>query len=213
LAPGDIVIGVPTHWEELAARDKPFPADVVGVSAGAPLSREQATILMGKGCARLLDVYGASETGGIGFRDAGDAAYRLLPRWTIDASTPDGAALLDRDGTRVALPDHIHGDGATFTLGGRRDGAIQVGGHNVWPSQVETQLRRLPDVREAAVRLGSNGRLKAFVVPAGDAPVDDLVRIMSDALAAELPPHARPVAYTIGNALPLSAMGKRMDWS
>ena len=56
-----------------------------------------------------------------------------------------------------------------FRLGGRIDGAVQVGGVNVFPKHLRDLLLEQPAVADAEVRITDHvagGRLEAAVVPA-----------------------------------------------
>ena len=114
----------------------------------------------------------------------------------------------------ISPPDNLRWlDERRFVVNGRRDGAVQVGGVNVFPARVRDALLAHAGVADAAVRLEADtGRLKAFVVPAGgedgDALLDDLDRWCGDRLSAP----ERPRRFALGGALPVNAMGKPADW-
>jgi hypothetical protein len=101
-----------------------------------------------------------------------------MPHWQREMDRADRAdreeALSRRDEggvlLSVSLPDRLLFQGQRhFTLAGRLDEAVQVGGINVFPSRVAQLLRQHPEVAQAAERLMSaleGDRLKAFLVPA-----------------------------------------------
>jgi len=148
------------------------------------------------------------------------APFALLDHWRRD-----GAQALTRDtadgGTAtLEMPDGAEWrDDRHFALSGRRDGAVQVGGHNVFPERVRERLLEHAGIADAAVRMeNSTGRLKAFIVPAGpgvfpggaggDASLDEL-----DAwCGARMTDAERPRRFTTGVSLPRNAMGKLADW-
>lgn len=214
LAPGDLVVAVPDQWRAILRLTRGFPADIVGVSSAAPLDDALAADLAAAGLTRLLDIYGSSETGGIALRTLPATRYDLLPRWRLVPHGDGDWQLADRDGTHHPLPDHVERIGERgLRPTGRRDGAVQVGGHNVWPARVAAMLRTLDGVADAAVRLDGNGRLKAFVVPDGARDPADLAPLIDRAVADRLPVAARPKRLRFGPALPRNAMGKLEDWS
>jgi 4-coumarate--CoA ligase len=212
LAPGDLVVAVPDQWRALLRLTRGFPADIVGVSSGGALDDRLAADLLADGLARLLDIYGSSETGGIALRDLPATAYTLLPRWHLLPKDKDWQLGDDR-GLCHALPDHIKriGDRGLRPTG-RRDGAVQVGGHNVWPGRVAIMLRTLDGVVDAAVRLGDDGRLKAFIVRDDAADPDLLSARIDQAIADRLAGPERPKSIRFGAALPRDALGKLADW-
>jgi long-chain acyl-CoA synthetase len=97
-----------------------------------------------------------------------------------------------------------------LTLVDRVKDMIISGGYNVYPREVEDVLVLDPAVAEAAV-VGLpdaewGERVVAFVVPAGDAPVDEsaLDRRCLEAIAR----HKRPKEYVVISELPRNAAGK-----
>jgi 4-coumarate--CoA ligase (photoactive yellow protein activation family) len=165
---------------------------------------------------RLVEIYGATETGGIGWRDRDGAPFRLLPHVSRDddesvRKSLRGAVL------RYALPDTVAWRGPDLLVPvSRRDGAVQVGGVNVDPEAVRAVLLGHPDVADAAVRLmhpTEGERIKAFIVPKHGAGSHEQLRLDLEARVAErLQPLERPRAFTFGAAVPTNAMGKRVDW-
>jgi 4-coumarate--CoA ligase (photoactive yellow protein activation family) len=210
---GDLVIAAPDHWRAVLRSGAEIPADVVGVNAAAPLGIDDKRRLLAGGLARMIDVYGSSETGGIGMREALSPTYTLLPRWRFLPETEDERrSIVGSDGTEFDLPDTIVLRETGFELGPRRDGMVQVGGKNVDPEIVATLIRKLPLVAEVAVRLGANNRLKAFLVPQEGVDGERLIAEVADHAAAHLPNYSRPVAYRWGTSLPRNALGKLADW-
>lgn len=211
---GDLVIGYPELWRALAMLDRPAPPGVVGITSTAPCPSETAIAVAARGI-RLIEIFGSSETAGLGWRDDPDAAYAWFPWWQLEA---DGSLCrtLPEGGThRCAAPDHLLkvAPGRFQTLG-RRDQAVQVGGVNVWPARVEQILCEHPWVAQAAVRLmrpEEGNRLKAFVVPAGPLP-EDWAEQLAQWIAGRLPAAERPVALRRGEALPRGRLGKLADW-
>ncbi|KQM62781.1 hypothetical protein ASE75_14315 [Sphingomonas sp. Leaf17] len=213
LRAGDLVVAVPDQWRAILRRTARIPADIVGVSSAGPLDDDTAAALLATGIGRVIDVYGASETGAIAYRDVPATAYTLLPRWNLAARSDDWY-LVDAAGHAVDLPDHVERTGArTIRPVGRRDGAVQVAGHNVWPARVAQLLRAADGVADAAVRLHANGRLAAFIVPAPGRDPAALSVDLDRFAATRLAPHERPKTLRFGAALPRNAMGKLEDWT
>lgn len=213
---GDVMVGFPQFWAGLAAPGYRWPAGVTGVSSTGPCPQNLA-LRLGEAGLSLLEVYGSSQTGGIGWRTDPLAPYALLPFWervataqAVQRATPDGVW------HSCVCQDTIawHGD-SHFVPGERVDQAVQVGGINVYPAQVAALIKRHPAVRDAHVRLmraDEGQRLKAFVVPGQP----DVASALADQLTAwvreRLPPAARPVSFTVGAALPVNRQGKLADW-
>ncbi|MFC5460660.1 AMP-binding enzyme [Massilia niabensis] len=216
LEPGDLVVAHPDFWAQVAALGPEFPPDVTGVTSTAPCPDAVAQALAGGGL-RLLQVYGSSETAGVGWRDAAAEPYRLFPYWR----RTDIDNTLERDGAggveRQALQDRLVWSGPDrFVPNGRIDSAVQVGGTNVFPVYVAEVLAMHPGVAECVVRPmrpDEGTRLKAFVVPKAGAHDATALRVtLSSWIGERLAPAECPAAYSFGSALPRQPSGKLTDW-
>lgn len=218
--PGDLVIGFPDYWRIFAQTQAPLPDDVWGVTSTAPCPDAVCLQLEARRLDRLFQIYGSSETAGVGWRTSHSEPYRLLPFWSLGG--PDAQVLcrqLPGGGQmEVQVQDQLQRlDDALFQVGPRRDQAVQVGGVNVFPAQVATRLREHPQVAEVAVRLmrpEEGHRLKAFIVPA--AGVNDTRQLALELHAwidAHLPVAQRPRALRFGARLPATPEGKLADWA
>lgn len=227
LREGDLVVAHPQYWQLLVragSSQAMMPAGAVGVSSTAPCPDAVADALLQMGIAKLVQIYGSSETAGVGWREHAADPYRLLSYWRRDGGAPNELLreLADGQPARHACQDSLAWvDERRFRPTGRIDAAVQVGGANVFPSKVRDALLRHPAVRDAAVRLmrpDEGSRLKAFIVPHAADPDPDLQTL--DALHAsleawvhaELMPAERPRAFSFGPQLPKSANGKNTDW-
>ncbi len=223
LAPGDLVVGFPDFWRAFAPVAGALPAGVLGVSSTAPCPDEVARAVAAAGVARLVQVYGSSETAGVGWRDSPDQDYQLFPYWQV-ASDPAQLRRTLADGSQADYPlqDRLAWSSPErFRPLGRIDHAVQVGGVNVFPAYVADVLRLHPAVEDASVRAmrpDEGQRLKAFVVPRagmgedGAASRAQLRAELSVWIGARLATAERPAAYSFGPALPRQASGKLADW-
>lgn len=218
LRPGDLVLGFPDWWRLVAAQDVAWPGGVTGVSSTAPCPEDLALALARQGLPRLVQVYGSSETAGVGWRDQPGQPFHLHPFWHRDEH-PGHTLVREHvrgDRSHAAAPDALRWEDARhFWPGERRDGAVQVAGVNVFPGAVRALLRSHPDVKDAAVRLhdfGGQPRLKAYVVPWPEADPGPLAEHLRQWAAERLPAPARPAHIAVGPALPVNAEGKARDW-
>jgi 4-coumarate--CoA ligase len=219
LVDGDLVIATPHLWSSLARSLPAFPPGVTGVSSTAPMPGPLAEALIGQGLQRLVEVYGSSETAGVGWRDDPGAPFTLFAHWR---ASPEGLVRREPDGGDSApftLMDALDwSDEIRFRPTGRKDGAVQVGGVNVFPERVAAIIRAHDLVADCAVRPvqlagdAARTRLKAFVVPAVALPEEDLLAALTAALKDKLQPLERPTQWTTGHALPRNAIGKLADW-
>ena len=221
LLAGDLLVGVPDQWRWLAGSVRVVPGHVQGVTSTAPMPGEvHHRLVTADGAAparlaRLLQIYGSTQTGGVAWRDSPDAPYTLAPG--CSASADGGVTLLLPDGMRVPLElqDEVQWTGVNqFELLRRTDNCIQVGGHNVSAAWVKEQLLASPAVADASVRLDTQAqlpRLKAFVVL--KAPADQSQQPAFEAWALDkLPWYAAFSSICYGAELPRNVMGKLTDW-
>lgn len=207
----DLLLTVPEWSRYLASIETRFPGELTAVTSTAPCPPALGDQLRAKGLGRLIEVYGSSETGGIGWRDCFDQPFQLFSHWS---RVGDGQ--LRSSATRcVDLPDHVtwHDEDRLLPLK-RRDHAIQIGGVNVWPERVQAFIASHPLVQDCAVRTmetASGTRLKAFLV-AADNDTENLEAELRSWLSDRLPAVERPINLTVGEQLPRNNMGKLCDW-
>jgi acyl carrier protein len=88
---------------------------------------------------------------------------------------------------------------------GRTDFQVKVRGFRVEPGEIESALRALPSIAEAAV-VARGDRLVAYVTGRGDArPEPSALR---DALARALPEHMVPAVFVVLDEMPRTTSGK-----
>jgi long-chain acyl-CoA synthetase len=217
LEPGDLVIATPHLYGYLLRAGMRFAEGVMGVSSTAPLPSSLRAELAQAGLASLHEIYGSSETAGLGHRAASDAPFALFPHWRkIDADRVMRAGL----DAPVTIPDRVDWAGtAAIRPIGRRDGAVKIGGINVFPAQIAEALKAHPLVKDCAVRaLDPDGdetrrRLSAFVVPEGGAGEEaDLLAALLRFCAQTMKAAERPADIRFGAELPRNAMGKLAGW-
>lgn len=220
LRDGDLVVGYPDFWRAIARAGRPLPGGVIGISSTAPCPADVARDLRSLGLDTLVELYGSSETAGVGVRSSAADPYTLLPFWQRvedDATVlvrlaPDGVATMYHVQDRLEWTDDRR-----FRSAGRIDEAVQVAGVNVFPAAVRRVLMEHPDVRDAAVRRMSAdplSRLKAFVVPREGRVGDALFHAELEAwVASRLTTPERPRAFSFGDAIPVGPLGKVADWA
>lgn len=217
LRQGDLIVSIPDYWQWLNQTVPKWPGSVSGVVSTAPCPPELIRALIERGLSEMIEVYGSSETSGIAVRSWPDRGYRLMPHWKPeDYQASDSASLIHISGIHVQLMDRISFlENGTFLLGGRQDGAVQVGGTNVYPARIAALLLARPGVAKAAVRLmkpEEGVRLKAFIVPESQVCTKDLHGELEKWIDTHLFAVERPKALTFGNTLPMNPFGKDADW-
>jgi long-chain acyl-CoA synthetase len=215
---GDAVVGFPDFWRAFVRTVPRVAPAVAGVTSTAPCPPEVARGVRAAGLARFIDVYGSSETAGIGWRDDPQSAYELFTFWRR-GSDERGLIRTGLDGSErsVLAPDILEWDGPRRVRPARRaEGAVQVGGINVFPERVAAVLRAHEGVADAVVRLmrpDEGERLKAFVVPRAGYDRAGLLAALWNHSEERLAPAERPKSIVLGERLPAGALGKPADWA
>lgn len=218
LGPGDLVVCSPAYWQWLSQTISLWPEDVQGVTSTEACALELIKTLLHKGLTGMTEIYGSTETSGIGVRAWPAERYRLMPHWIPIGPDDcgDPLQLTSSLGRQVSLMDSVEIDeDGTFVVAGRRDAAVQVGGTNVFPLKIAALMGSRPGVKSVGVRLmrpTEGNRLKAFVVPEVGEDEEALLLALESWIALHLTVAERPKAIRFGIALPLTHLGKDADW-
>ena len=206
---GDLVVGTPYNWDMLQKIDRQFVDGVYGVTSAGPSSATTWDSVARGNLARLTEVYGSTETGGIATRSGFAEPFELLPHLEMS----DKRVLRRIDGEPLPLQDRLEWISPNrFHLRGRLDHVVQVAGVNVSPQHIRDRILCVDGVADAAVRMGAT-RLKAFVVPKTGMDTADLQHRLQAHVFSTLEATARPESLTFGDHLPRNEMGKAADWS
>uniref|UniRef100_UPI0032176008 non-ribosomal peptide synthetase n=1 Tax=uncultured Roseibium sp. TaxID=1936171 RepID=UPI0032176008 len=189
--PTETTIGVLTH-------ELPIPCAGETPPLGKPLAGARVFVLDRDGNHVPRGIPGEIFIGGAsvarGYWNRPDlTAERFVP----DPELPGGRLYRTGDRGRVD-------DGGILVFEGRVDRQIKLRGHRVEPAEIEAALERHEAVAQAVVQLDSRGRIVAHVRTI--APVE--IRMLADALRAQLPAHMVPATITRVASMPLTANGK-----
>ncbi len=222
LVEGDLLVAFPMFWKGLSQLMPTFPRNVHGITSTGPCQPEVIEKLLSRGLQRMTEVYGSSETGGLGIRHDCWAPYTLLPFWKKSHEEASDISLVIRvlpDGSKTAasaMPDTVDWeDENNFRPVRRKDKAVQVAGVNVYPERIASIIKSHPFVAACAVRPmreEEGSRLKAYIVP--EAGINDarLRNEMAAWFSKHFSPPETPRKVTFGTALPVNTMGKTCDW-
>lgn len=144
----DLIVATPFNWHFISQSLNLKKIHVHGVSSGAPLHNQLFESLAKSGF-KLTEVYGSTETGGVGWRDAPNAVFKLFPYWEFD----DKDKLFRKyDHREFKLMDHIvqlvdnH-----FTIQSRVDQMVQVGGVNINLDHIKRKIESITNIKKAAI--------------------------------------------------------------
>ena len=209
----DVVAGFPLFWEYFLKAGNTFPQGVTAVTSTGPCPKGLFRRLKQAGAAQVVELYGASETGGIGVRYREEEPFQINDFWEISADNRK----IHRKGIEgwLPFPDEVQfvPPRGIFPLK-RPDRVAQVAGVNVSLKHVENILQQHPAVKACRVRLmrpDEGKRLKAFIVfneGYGEQSLPDIRAGLSKLLSS----HELPRSFTFGKSLPVNEMGKDSDW-
>ncbi|MFO8154857.1 MAG: AMP-binding protein [Pseudomonadota bacterium] len=211
LAAGDRLIGFPLRWRQLLAGRPSLPTGVEAVTSTAPCPTETIEALYNLGIERVVAIYGATETGGVGYRTDPEAPYRLFDHWQWHDEQLWRTHTDARETTPFTPQDTLRFiDERHFHPLGRRDGVVQVAGTNVHPDAVAARLNEHPLVADCTVRLDRSDepRLTARVVLTPGTAPNDAEAELRRWIRSNLRTPERPAVLSFVDRLPRSAMGK-----
>lgn len=220
MQPGDLLVGIPYLWKRVVAGKRLDGSGITLLTATAPTPPDVLLTLRHWGF-RCREMFGASETGALCWRESPHVPFTLLPHFVHESRA------LDPSHVRRVLPD---GELRTYALldtvdwiddghllpSGRKDAAVQVGGCNVFPTRIADVLREHEGVADCLVRLmreDEGDRLKAFVVPREGWEARALLIALKALCKQRLRPEECPAVYTFGPDLPRTGLGKPCDWN
>ena len=207
------LITIPAHIRSLL--DAAVRLDGVRevISSAAALPQEWAQGLEDLSGARVVDVLGSTESGGIAVRrTAREASYRPLPGVTVRASSDGHLEIVspfaaERGPLRTGDRVHLEPDG-TFRHLGRDDGVVKVGGKRFSLAELETAALGIPGVTDAVAfgRTAVRARgTEVFLLVAGEGLERSTLRAE---LARRVDPLLLPRRLCVVPRLPRDARGK-----
>ena len=161
---GDVLVATPSLWRYMMRENLTAPDNVMAVSFGEPMAPELAVDMRKSGFGVMRELYGSTETGLVGWRDAPNDPFLLCDHWRREGDallriTPDGS-----DKTVGAMDVIEWTDSRRFRLLGRKDGAVQIGAVNVFPEDVAEIIQLHPKVEVCHVADGRRGDGVALLI-------------------------------------------------
>ncbi|MCX6218661.1 AMP-binding protein [Spirosoma sp.] len=139
-----LLVGTPFTWEFayqslLAGKSQPCR----GVSSAAPMSPGLFDQLISASVS-LTEIYGSSETGGLGYRHRSEAPFTLFPYVTRLPEEPVRMCRTDT-GASFPVPDWLEWVSATeIRVLGRLDDSVSIAGVNVYPAAIRQVISECP---------------------------------------------------------------------
>ncbi len=213
-----ILVSVPSQYHVLKTGNlQPYKLRLAFSSAGM-LPAPDAEFFRKKTGIAVTEIYGSTETGGIAWKASPADRQRCRTFHGIDWKIHNGRLQVRSDFLSPELPrdqdgffttaDRAEPCGAdSFTLHGRADDIVKVGGRRVDLSEVCDKLKTLSGVRDAVVfamhaRTGRGSDIAALIAGTADAAA------IRAGLAKICEPYAIPRHIKIVDAIPVLPTGK-----
>lgn len=205
LAFGDVVVATPTLWRYLMREGVAAPDNAMAVSFGEPLSPELAADLRKAGFGALRELYGSTETGVIAWRDSPGEAFVLFDHWSRSKSGLVRRRASGETQEIVAMDKFEWAGERLFKLGGRRDGAVQIGAVNVFPDRIAAAISAHHAVAACTIEVmrqsgGVNRLVARIALKRGHTVGEPLARELDIWCRAHLRPQERPRIYNFEGA-------------
>ncbi|MEM6414593.1 MAG: hypothetical protein AAF720_08045 [Pseudomonadota bacterium] len=213
---GDALVATPSLWRFLMDQGLCAPDNAMGLYFGERMSPDLAALMRQAGFGAQREIYGSTETSLIGWRDSPGDAFRLF-----DVLFRDGDQirredpLLRKSGDRLEMRsasvmpmDIISWESARcFRLIKRRDGAVQIGGVNVFPERIADAITDHEKVSACRVTTGQQEtgfqRLIAHIVLKNSLDLNESVARSIDRHCRDvLRPNERPRIYRFHEEMP-----------
>lgn len=215
--PVTVLASVPVHYRVLNGETIIAPALRRAFSSAGPLDREDAHWFYRQTGVGVEEIFGSTETGGIACRCPAVGREILEPfscvAWTIEderlcVKSPFLSPDLPFDGAGFFMTgDRVKAAGSGFTLLGRSDGVVKVGGKRVDLNGVRDTIKRIPGVRDAHV-FSLPGRKARDTDVAAVVETDSTEEELKKALAGVMETYAMPRRLRVVSRMPSTSTGK-----
>lgn len=197
---GDALVATPSLFRYVIAQGVTAPDNAMAVSFGEPMTAELSAEIRRVGFGAQREIYGSTETGIVAWRDAPSEPFALFEQVRRHG---DDLRRVRPSGDLSPLPpmDFLIWDGERrFRLGGRRDGAVQIGAVNVFPSRIAARIAEHPLVESCDVTLSRHAagadRLVAMIkLKNHGPPSESAARAIDNWCRTKLRPYERPRVY------------------
>ena len=203
---GDVLVATPSLWRYMMREALTAPDNVMAVSFGEPMTPDLAVDMRKGGFGVMRELYGSTETGLVGWRDAPADPFLLCDHWRRHDGvlTRIGADGADKPVSAMDLIEWA--DDRRFRLLGRKDGAVQIGAVNVFPADVARAMCGHDKIAACEVEDGRRGdgvnRLIAnIVLEKGVPPTEKTARDIDAWCRRNLRQQERPRIYNFTDYL------------
>ena len=146
-----LLISTPTLYDIVVQKEQKFAPNIQAISSTQMIKIKTKERLLALGIERVIEIYGSSETLGVGYREDSAENFRLFE-------------YLDRESLSNLQDNLLWQSEREFSLGERLDGGIKERGYLVDLKEYETKIEKLAGIERCEL-LWSKGELVAFITP------------------------------------------------
>lgn len=149
IAPKTLLVSTPTLYKELSLFEESFSANCVATSSTEPLCEDTYKLLKSKNLQEIYEIYGSSESLGVGYRTFLEKPFKLFD-------------YLQKDFLQDIQDEMEFEDDELFFIKSRNDKLVKHRGYKLDLAEYEMKLKSLEEIEEASVSI-SKGELICFV--------------------------------------------------
>jgi acyl-coenzyme A synthetase/AMP-(fatty) acid ligase len=214
-----ILVSVPAHYRALRGKASLGATLRLAFSSAGMLDIEDNTEFCRHNQAGIVEVYGSTETGGIGLRNRSQSEVGFTPYPTVDWQIRDERLSIRSPYLSPSLPrdaeecfctgDRVEPCGTTgFQLKGRADSITKVAGKRVDLEEIRGLIKAQPGVTDCLVlALAETSGREHRIVALVEGQAVDMEAIQKN-LVARFEPYALPRALKVIDRLPIKDNGK-----
>ena len=166
-----LIVSTPYHWQQLINALPEKVAPFQSVTSTSPMPKYLFEQIQQKNI-RLTEIYGSTETGGVGFKTNGQNDFSLFPYWELK-TLENGLAIEDKEMLLTyPLMDYLNPiTKQTFIVKGRKDHQIKIAGKLVNLQNIQQVISALQNIGTCTISVKAN---------AGEPLIQAEIRLLED---------------------------------
>lgn len=212
----DVIVTYPLFWNYINNSIDKFTSNTKGVNSAGKIDKNTISELLKKGITHFYDIYGSTETGGVGYKVNLNDYFTFFDYINYDNSKNIIIKKIGDSNISYPVMDKIKVKNNRFILKGRIDKKIKIGGVNISLNNIKERILKNEYIRDCAVRpttVNKDKRLKLFIVLKEDyKPTKIIKNNIKKYIKKNFIPAEYPVTIKYGKKIPVNSMGKLIDW-
>ncbi len=174
IASDSLLISTPVLYKQIVQINKKFTSNIVAVSSTEPLPKELSLELKAKGVQKTVEIYGSSETLGVGYKEDEEDYFTLFD-------------YLQKDGLKNLQDKLLWNGERLFCVDARLDANVKHRGYLINLEKLQQILNTLDGVNECEL-VFTKGEIVAFIQPSNK-------RLAMESIAQLTPPKPDSIVW------------------